>query len=247
MHKKYPDLKNFETEVSCLEKASQYSLENVLVDVKELEKGMEITRRELDNRLSTPNAKDKTKMAQNQTLKEFVDNAGEILTGLRQETNRSQTLFKECVEYFGESPKMTDANAFFGHFVRFIAVWKQSETENEKRRKLLLQKQLAERNRQQQPAQDNLVNEENQRRNRKNLQSALISELKSTRVGPQASQKSHRKAEEVKDGTLEDIIMGLKSEPYRANVNEAMRRSFRRQKSERERLTTALTAQSDVL
>ena len=114
---------------------------------------------------------------------------------------------------------------------------------------MLLQKQLAERNKSTNAAQDNLENEENVRRNRKNLQSALISEFKSTRAGgPQSgSQKSHRKAEEVKDGTLEDIILGLKSEPYRANVNEAMRRSFRRQKSERERERLALTAESEAL
>jgi len=40
------------------------------------------------------------------------------------------------------------------------------------------------------------------------------------------------KTEEVQDGTLENIILGLKSNPYRTNVNEGMRKSFRRQRSE---------------
>lgn len=35
---KYPDLKNFETELACLEKASQFSMENILTDVAELER-----------------------------------------------------------------------------------------------------------------------------------------------------------------------------------------------------------------
>ena len=42
------------------------------------------------------------------------------------------------------------------------------------------------------------------------------------------------KPDEVKDGTLEDIILGLKSEPYRAAAasgNEVSRKSFRRQRS----------------
>ena len=39
-----------------MEKAAQYSLENIMIDLKELEKGMDLTRKELDNR-----AKDKSK------------------------------------------------------------------------------------------------------------------------------------------------------------------------------------------
>ena len=31
---------------------------------------------------------------------------------------------------------MTDANTFFGYFVRFIATWKTAEIENEKRRQM---------------------------------------------------------------------------------------------------------------
>lgn len=35
---KYPDLANFHTETTYLDKASQYSLENIMTDLKELEK-----------------------------------------------------------------------------------------------------------------------------------------------------------------------------------------------------------------
>lgn len=135
--KNYPDLKNFDSEMACLDKAAQFSLENVMTDMRELEKGMEVTRRELENRLGTPNAKDRAKVAQNSALKEFVDRAQEQLRALRLEANRAEALFRDCAEYFGENPKMTDANTFFGYFIRFVATWKQSELDNEKRRKLM--------------------------------------------------------------------------------------------------------------
>jgi hypothetical protein len=72
-------------------------------------------------RLSTPNAKDKSKAAQNAALKDFADSAGEQLKSLKVEANRSEALFKQCAEYFGESAKAgagIDTNTFFGYLVR---------------------------------------------------------------------------------------------------------------------------------
>ena len=67
------------------------------------------------------------KAKQNQQLGQFVDTSSSQVKSLRQEVDRAQELFRECCEYFGESPKTTDTNAFFGYFVRFLATWKQSE------------------------------------------------------------------------------------------------------------------------
>jgi hypothetical protein len=66
-----------------LEKAAQYSLENIMIDLKELEKGMDQTRKELDNR-----AKDKSK--QNHMLQDFVTRAGELVAKLRQDGDAAQ-------------------------------------------------------------------------------------------------------------------------------------------------------------
>ena len=41
---------------------------------------------------------------------------------------------------------------------------------------------------------------------------------------------------DIQDGTFEDIILGMKSEPYRANIEN--RKSFRRQRSDNLALTT---------
>lgn len=75
---------------------------------------MDVTKKELEHRLSTPNAKDRAKMAQNQALKDFVDKASEQVNILRQDANRAETLFRDCVEYFGENSKMMEASTFFG-------------------------------------------------------------------------------------------------------------------------------------
>merc|ERR1712080_730914 len=60
--------------------------------------------------------------------------------------------------------------------------------------------------------------------NNKKTQAALLNELSARQKQP--SRKPKCDPTEVKDGTLEELIMGMKSEPYRAN--DAMRKSVRR-------------------
>jgi len=43
---RFPQLKSFENELQFIEKASQVSLENILSDLHDLEKGMELTKKE---------------------------------------------------------------------------------------------------------------------------------------------------------------------------------------------------------
>lgn len=80
-------------------------------------------------------------------------------------------------------------------------------------------------------------NEANAGRSKGNMQAALISEFKNslspTHGSNSNNKKAHIKPDEVRDGTLEDLILSMKSEPYRAHVaNDGMsRKSFRRQRS----------------
>ena len=92
------------------------SLENVLGDIQELHKGMELTKKEYELR------KDLKDEKQNTILKDFLTNAEEKLRRLRADSKAAQDAFSECVEYFGE--RQTDANAFFGLFARFIKTYK---------------------------------------------------------------------------------------------------------------------------
>lgn len=50
IRQKFPDLMDFDTELMYIERAAQVSLENLITDVHELEKGMENVRKEADVR-----------------------------------------------------------------------------------------------------------------------------------------------------------------------------------------------------
>merc|ERR1712012_293329 len=118
-----------------------------------------------------------------------------------------------CLEHFGEDSKTLDANAFFAILVRFCASWKAAEVENVKREKMKKAQEA------QKAAQENNNHQANL--NKKNLQNSLIAELKNKNTG---TRKPIRQIpqDDIKDGTFEQIIMDIKSEPY------CPRRSIRR-------------------
>lgn len=91
------------------------SLENIMTDVHELEKGMEAVRKEAEIR---------GKGAQSLLLRDFLANSEEKLRKLRNDSKVAQDSFRECVEYFAESPRTTDANTFFSLLVRFTKAFK---------------------------------------------------------------------------------------------------------------------------
>ncbi len=113
----FPDLLSFDSELFSIDKASQVSLENVITDVNELEKGMEIVRKGV---IAVG------KNAQCLVLKDFLNNSEEKLKKISIDTKTAQQSFKECLEYFGESSRNPDANAFFSLLTRFVKVFKVS-------------------------------------------------------------------------------------------------------------------------
>lgn len=117
VRQKFPQLLDFENELTSIEKASQVTLEIVLADFHEMEKGMELVKKEVA-------AINKGNMPQNPVLKDFLANNEEKFNKMRQQTKTAEDAFKDCVEYFGESRKNTDANAFFTLIVRFIKEFK---------------------------------------------------------------------------------------------------------------------------
>ncbi|CAG4959127.1 unnamed protein product [Parnassius apollo] len=198
----FPELLNFDTELLYIDKAAQVSLENVIADVCELERGMEAARREAEAR-----------GAHAHVLRDFTANASDKLRRLRAETKHAQDSFASCVEYFGEAPRSCDANAFFSLLVRFTRAFKQADAENEQRRRLEQAAQQAD-----------IVDPNKAKITQKKQQEAVINELKtkSQTVG----EKKLLHQDEVYNGALEDILHGLRSEPYRRA--DAVRRSHRR-------------------
>merc|ERR1719500_1123122 len=220
---KYPELKGFEGELRYIDKAAQFSLENVMTDVNELEKGMKLTLRELEARQCAPSNASKTQ--RNIALKDFCENVKRELKKLKVDANNAKASFIDCLEHFGEDSKTLDANAFFAILVRFCASWKAAEVENVKREKLKkaqeAQKAQQENNNQGNQMNNSTNNKNQANLNKKNMHNSLIAELKNKNVG---TRKPIRQIpqDEIKDGTFEQIIMDIKSEPY------CPRRSIRR-------------------
>ncbi|XP_017137016.1 formin-like protein isoform X4 [Drosophila miranda] len=217
---KFPDLLNYETELQCTDKAALVALENVVADVHELDKGMDQVRKEAELRV---------KGTQTHILRDFLNNTEDKLKKIKSDLRHAQEAFKECVEYFGESSRTADAAAFFSLIVRFTRAFKQHDQENEQRRRLEQAAALAA-SKKENNAQVLMRNKHNQKKQQLpttcalSLQDAVINELKSKTHS--VREKKLLQQDEVYNGALEDILLGLKSEPYRRA--DAVRRSQRR-------------------
>ncbi|KAM9700067.1 formin-like protein 2 isoform 5-T5 [Menidia menidia] len=127
---KYPAVCLFYNELHYVDKAAAVSLENVLCDVKELQRGMELTWREFS-------------VSHNSTLKDFISRNESRLSKLQEDARIAQDAFEDVVKFFGESSKTMPPSVFFPIFVRFIKAYRLAEEENEQRRRqeqMLLEK-----------------------------------------------------------------------------------------------------------
>jgi len=230
IHDRVPEAVGVESELRFVEKAAQVSLENVLTDIAELEKGMEAAKREMYVR---QNVKDETMKV---PLRDFLANSDDKLRRLRAESKSAQEAYSRAVEFFGESSRTIAANVFFAIFARFLKALKVAEQENEHRRKM---ERAAEAAAASKHHNNNLAVSKRNKINAKKQQAEVIQELKSkSSRGPGGVQeKKLLDQEEVYHGALEDILLGLKNEPYRRA--DAVRRS-QRKRTETARLSRAL-------
>uniref|UniRef100_A0A673MQF4 Formin-like protein 3 n=1 Tax=Sinocyclocheilus rhinocerous TaxID=307959 RepID=A0A673MQF4_9TELE len=119
---KYPELTTFYNELHFVDKAAAVSLENVLLDVKELGKGMDLVRRECS-------------LHDHAVLKGFLQTSDTQLDKLQKDSKTAEEAFNNVVLYLGESPKTTPPSVFFPVFVRFIKAYKEAVEENEQKKK----------------------------------------------------------------------------------------------------------------
>uniref|UniRef100_A0AAQ4R5J2 Formin-like 2b n=1 Tax=Gasterosteus aculeatus aculeatus TaxID=481459 RepID=A0AAQ4R5J2_GASAC len=127
---KYPAKCLFYNELHYVDKAAAVSLENVLCDVKELQRGMELTWREFS-------------VQHNAILKDFISRHESRLSKLLEDARIAEDAFEDVVKFFGESSKTMPPSVFFPIFVRFIKAYRLAEEENEQRRRqeqILLEK-----------------------------------------------------------------------------------------------------------
>ncbi|XP_068192142.1 formin-like protein 1 isoform X2 [Antennarius striatus] len=190
IQEKYPDLTNFHTELRFLDKAALVSLEGILHDIRSLERGMEMTKKEFLVQDDSP------------ALKEFIKTNSRQLESLIKDSKTAQEAYVSVVEYFGENPKTTQPSMFFPQFGRFIKAYKTAQQEIEKKKKM--EQESSEDKEKVSPHKAGTPKGPTMP---KMPQMDLIAELKKRQVKPQVR--------EGKDGALEDIITDLRNSPYR--------------------------------
>ncbi|KAJ8251784.1 hypothetical protein GJAV_G00225400 [Gymnothorax javanicus] len=193
VQEKYPELRDFHSELKFVDKAGQVSLDSILQEVRRLEKGMEVARKEFLVQDDNP------------VLKEFIKSSSETLDSLIKDSKTAQEVYSTAVEYFGENPKTTPPSSFFPLFVRFVKAYKQAEQENEQRRKQEAQSSEEASAAHPSPGKADPAGQKAPMMP-KLPQMDLIAELKK-RQKPQVRG--------VKDGAIEDIITDLRNQPFR--------------------------------
>uniref|UniRef100_A0A674P9Q5 Formin-like 2b n=1 Tax=Takifugu rubripes TaxID=31033 RepID=A0A674P9Q5_TAKRU len=199
---KYPAVSPFYNELHYVDKAAAVSLENVLCDVKELQRGMELTWREFS-------------VQHNSTLKDFISRHESRLNKLQEDARIAKDAFEDAVTFFGESSKTMPPSVFFPVFVRFIKAYRLAEEENEQRRR---QEQMLLEKMEQEEQQEEDTKSPSHRGKRQ--QQELLTELR-RRQG-----KDTRHVYEGKDGAIEDIITALKTVPFTARSAKRSSRFF---------------------
>ncbi|XP_015284431.1 PREDICTED: formin-like protein 1 [Gekko japonicus] len=195
IQEKYPDLVNFSNELHFLDKAGAVSLDSVLQDVRSLQRGMELTRKEF------------MRQDDSAVLKDFLKANTEVMEKLQADSKTAQEAYEATVEYFGENPKTTPPTMFFPTFIRFVKAYKKADEDIQ-----LWKKQEAAAKEEEEvdsPRKDEQSAPKSPTHKAKRQQMDLIAELKKKQLVKEPI------IYEGKDGAIEDIITGLRSQPYR--------------------------------
>ncbi|XP_070407475.1 formin-like protein 1 isoform X2 [Nothobranchius furzeri] len=185
---KYPELANFHTDLHFVDKAALVSLDGILQDIRSLERGMEMTKKEFLVQDDSP------------VLKEFIKTNSEQLDSLIKDSKTAQEAYVSVVEYFGENPKTTQPSMFFPMFGRFVKAYKMALQEIEQKKKM---EEIQSCEVKETPS----PNKAGAQKGPMMPKMDLIAELKKRQVKPPVR--------EGKDGALEDIITDLRNTPYR--------------------------------
>ncbi|XP_071584438.1 formin-like protein 1 isoform X2 [Heliangelus exortis] len=189
---KYPELTGFHTELHFLDKAGTVSLDSVLQDVRSLQQGMELTRKEF------------MRQDDSLVLKDFLKVNSEVMEKLQADSKTAKEAYESAVEYFGENPKNSPPTTFFPMFMRFIRAYKKAEQDIELWKK---QEAMAKEAESSPPGSEDHPELPIQKAKRQQMD--MIAELKKKQMVKEPL------IYEGKDGAIEDIISDLRNNPYR--------------------------------
>ncbi|KAM6233689.1 formin-like protein 1 isoform 1-T1 [Spheniscus humboldti] len=191
---KYPELTGFHTELHFLDKAGTVSLDSVLQDMRSLQQGMELTRKEFMRQDDSP------------VLKDFLKVNLEVMEKLQADSKTAKEAYESAVEYFGENPKTSPPTTFFPMFLRFIRAYKKAEQDIELWKK---QEAAAKEAESSPPGSEDQPEVKLPIQKAKRQQMDMIAELKRKQMVKEPL------IYEGKDGAIEDIISDLRNNPYR--------------------------------
>ncbi|XP_061199137.1 formin-like protein 1 isoform X2 [Neopsephotus bourkii] len=200
---KYPGLTGFHTELHFLDKAGTVSLDSVLQDVRGLQQGMELTRKEFMRQDDSP------------VLKDFLKVNSEVMEKLQADSKTAKEAYESAVEYFGENPKTSPPTTFFPMFMRFIKAYKKAEQDIEMWKK---QEAAAKEAESGSPGSEDHPELPIQKAKRQQVD--MIAELKKKQMVKEPL------IYEGKDGAIEDIISALKTVPFTARTGKRSSRLF---------------------
>ncbi|NXY88853.1 FMNL1 protein, partial [Alcedo cyanopectus] len=194
---KYPELTGFHTELHFLDKAGTVSLDGVLQDVRSLQQGMELTRKEF------------MRQDDSLVLKEFLKVNTEVMEKLQADSKTAKEAYESAVEYFGENPKTSPPTTFFPMFMRFIRAYKKAEQDIELWKKQEAAAKEAESGSPGSEEQPEVKIPHLPTQKARRQQMDMIAELKKRQLVKEPL------IYEGKDGAIEDIISDLRNNPYR--------------------------------
>lgn len=195
---KFKDIKNFDSELTFIDKAAMVSLENVQFDMSELNKGMMNTRKEHDLRLQS-------QTMDSQILKDFLSKAETQFSELNNKYKLCQEQFQQCVEYFGETPRTQSPATFFATFVKFLKAFNTSRLENEQRIKAQEMDAAAATNNSKNPSPENSLQRQDMHKN--STTNDMIQELKKRKTNaPKTNGDRRSRPQPKKEINIEDLI-----------------------------------------
>lgn len=148
---------DFDGLISELEQAANVSLETLLIEVKEFERGMELCIKELHLRCAAAEALEQQRQQSNNEsgasshdhrasqspspiksptdesiarLQKFIKFRSAEIVELRDLIQRTQKEFNECAQYFGENPRSIESSSLFSIFLRHLKNFRQCQLDN---------------------------------------------------------------------------------------------------------------------
>uniref|UniRef100_A0A158P666 FH2 domain-containing protein n=1 Tax=Angiostrongylus cantonensis TaxID=6313 RepID=A0A158P666_ANGCA len=123
IERSFPELMKFAEQLKFVDKASGVQWDSVMSDMKELESGFEMARKERS--LKGENSP--------KPLVEFLDNHDERMKHLQEHAKLATKTYEACIEFYGESARTTPPNDFFSKLSKFIVNFNRCKQENDAR------------------------------------------------------------------------------------------------------------------